>query len=459
MNAPQSLDARLGEILEALLAIARQDFSVRVAARGGHDVLDAIAVGLNLLAEELSSEVASRRELERAHAELKEAEARLIHAGKLAAVGQLASGVAHEINNPAMGLEAALAIIHRAFELVETELSGSQVPRRAVSALRGARAAAEDASEAVTRIRRLTGDLRTFARTDDERFVPVELDEIVSISCRLAEPTVRQRASLELELGDVPAVLGSRGRLGQVVTNLLVNAAQALSEEHPRDQRIRVRTARSGSEVVLSVEDSGPGVPVGLRQRIFEPFFTTKPEGVGTGLGLALVAEIVKAHSGTIRVTDGASGGARFEVRLPVYEKAPEAARSEPPPPPAERIRLLLIDDEPMLRRLFTILLADSCEVVTAENGSKAIELLEQDRAFDVVLCDLHMPTVDGIAVYERVSELAPELVERFVFTSGGAVTARARDFLDRVKPRLLAKPFPPEELFALIRTTARRGP
>jgi len=382
----------------------------------------------------------------------------LVHAGKLAAVGQLASGVAHEINNPAMGLEAALAIIHRAFSAFEAELlKGPLPPEQLAAQLRGARAATEDALEAASRIRRLTGDLRTFARTDDERLVPVLLDEVVAVSCRLAEPTVRPRARLEITLGGVPAVRGSRGRLGQVVTNLLVNAAQAVPEVAPHTQCIRVRTELAGDAVVLSVEDSGPGVPEPLRERIFEPFFTTKPEGIGTGLGLALVSEIVRAHGGRIRVASAAGGGARFEVYLPVGDEPLAELVTPPVVVPESRPRVLLIDDEPMILRLLSILLADSCDVVTAPSGSKGMELLERDRNFDVVLCDLHMPGVDGIGVYERVRELEPPLVERFIFTSGGAVTTRAREFLDRVQPKQLAKPFPPEELLALIRTTARR--
>jgi CheY-like chemotaxis protein len=323
------------------------------------------------------------------------------------------------------------------------------------SQLRAARAATEDATEAAARIRRLTGDLRTFARADDERFAPLDLDDIVAISCRLAEPTLRQGAELELSLGGVPPVLGSRGRLGQVVTNLLVNAAQALPDGPPRAQRVRVRTALAGAEVVLSVEDSGPGVPEALREAIFEPFFTTKPEGVGTGLGLALVAEIVRAHSGSVRALASELGGARFEVRLPVSASAVVAAPAQPPAAAAPRLRLLLIDDEPMILRLFTMLLADSCDVVCAASGAQALELFAHDRKFDAILCDLHMPGVDGIMVHERVQELEPALLGRFVFTTGGAVTARAREFLERVEPQLLAKPFPPEQLLALIRTVA----
>jgi signal transduction histidine kinase/CheY-like chemotaxis protein len=451
MNA--QLDAQLEEILGVLLGIARQDFTVRARVGSAHDSLDAIAVGLNMLAEELQSEVASRRELELAHQELKQAEARLIHAGKLAAIGQLASGVAHEINNPAMALEAAIAIIGIAFDQARARarvtMPEGWIPDATIKAVD---MALQDAGEALDRIRRLTGDLRTFARADDEVLRPVQLDEVIRISCRLAESTVRPRAELVVDLQPVPTVLGSRGRLGQVVTNLLVNAAQAMLESAREQNVIVVSTRVAGDEVLLSIEDSGPGIPVDLRKKIFEPFFTTKPEGVGTGLGLSLVAEIVRAHRGRIEVSTGVRGGARFEIhlpahRMPVIEPAPRPRSSAP-----MYARLLLVDDEPMILRLFTNLLADaSLEVLTAKGGAEAIALLEQDQAFHAILCDLQMPGVDGILVYEAVERIAPALVARFVFTTGGAITMRGRDFLDRVRPRVLAKPFRIDELFALL--------
>jgi signal transduction histidine kinase/CheY-like chemotaxis protein len=455
VSAGAGADARLGEILEVLLAIARQDFSVRAKVGGSQDIADAIAVGLNMLSEELQGEVASRQELEQAHQELKQAQARLVHAEKLAAVGQLASGVAHEINNPAMSLEIAIAVIKRACAEVGRALPGDDVVREQVAA---ARAAVDDAQEAVERIRKLTGDLKTFARPDDEAQRPVQLDDVARVSCRLAAPTLKPSAALVLDLEPVPPVLGNRGRLGQVVINLLMNAAQAMPEGEPGRNIVEVSTRAAGDQVLLSVEDSGPGVPEALRSRIFEPFFTTKPEGSGTGLGLALVAEIAAAHHGRISVTGGARGGARFELSLPA---APGQPAEGPPglvPAASPSARLLLVDDEPLIIRLFGTLLRSTCEVVAAASGEEAVALLERDRAFDVVICDLHMPGIDGIKVYETVERLDPALLARFVFTTGGAVTTRSREFLDRVQPRVLAKPFPVEDLLALIQQMTARG-
>ena len=175
---------------------------------------------------------------------------------------------------------------------------------------------------------------------------------------------------------------------------------------------------------------------------------------MGTGLGLALVADIVQAHRGRIAVTRGQRGGARFEVFLPIDRTARGPAVTRPPAEAPEHVRLLLIDDEPMMLRLLKRLLGRR-EVVTAGGGVEAIELLGRDRAFDVILCDLQMPGQDGAAVYQAVQRLQPELLDRFVFTTGGGVSARAREFLARVQPRVLTKPFAIDELFALINEIA----
>lgn len=446
MTARRDYDGRLEQILEVLRAIARRDFGARVSVSGSGDVVDAIATTLNGLSDELAAEVASRRELERAHSELKQAEARAVHAGKLAAVGQLSTGIAHEINNPATSLEAALAIIQRACDEI-----GPTLP----APLAHTRQAVADAQEAVARIRRLTGDLKTFARTDDEPLRPVRLDEIAGVSCRLVAPMVRHRAELVVELTPVPPILGNRGRLSQVVTNLLVNAAQAVPERAPAEQVVALATRAEGDRVLLTVDDSGPGVPPALRDKIFEPFFTTKPEGIGTGLGLSLVAEIVAAHGGTVDVSDGPRGGARFELSFPAAAGAEAPSSSPPVSVEPVRARVLLVDDEAMIVRLLTALLKDACEVVSATSGGEAVALLERDRNFDAILCDLHMREVDGIDVYHTVRRLEPALIRRFVFTTGGAVTQRGRDFLDSAEVRVLPKPFRTDDLFAIVRELA----
>ena len=205
-----------------------------------------------------------------------------------------------------------------------------------------------DASEGMQRIRAVVRDLRTFSRMDDEAMEAVPLNEVVLAACNLARHEIRYRAELITTLGDVPHVRGNRGRLGQVLMNLLVNAAQAIPEGSEDPQHIRIATRREGGRAVLSVEDSGPGVPDQLKSRIFEPFFTTKPPEIGTGLGLSLVAEIVRRHEGTIEVGVGQYGGARFEIGLPLFEagRARSAESSQRETPAPARARILLIDDD-----------------------------------------------------------------------------------------------------------------
>jgi signal transduction histidine kinase/CheY-like chemotaxis protein len=444
-------DARLEQLLETMLGIARQDFDVKAPVRDDGTVIDAIAVGLNMLAEELRGEVASRRDLERAHEELQHTQAQLVHAGKLAAIGQLAAGVAHEINNPIQGVQFCLSILQRAHaQMLEGLAAGTLAQVRAH--LTSSDVAIRDAQEAIERVRGVTSALQTFARVDDEAFTSVNLAEVVRVACRLGESTVRSRATLELDLPPVPLVKGSRGKLGQVVTNLLVNASQAVPEGTPERQTIRLSLSSMGGQVTFAVDDSGPGVPTGDRRRIFEPFFTTKPAELGMGLGLSLVAEIVKAHGGTIAVSDSTLGGARFEVVLPATTEDSVEPSSAVPSFGVPRPRVLLIDDEDVVLRVLEALLIDDCEVVTARSGQEALGVLGDDSRFDLVVCDLQMAGIDGPKVYETAVARTPALAARFVFVTGGAITARCRTFLDETRVRVLHKPFRIDTLLDLLR-------
>jgi signal transduction histidine kinase/ActR/RegA family two-component response regulator len=462
-------DPRLDGVLEMLLALARLDFAHRIDVGESGDTLDAIAVGMNMLGEELEETAASRRELEAAYRLLQETQAQLIHAGKLAAIGQLAGGVAHEINNPASYVTMGHAVFGRQIVKLRSLLGqrGFQAEQkeellRAVSSMESALA---DATEGMQRIRAVVRDLRTFSRMDDEAMEGVMLNDVVLAACNLARHEIRYRAELVTTLGELPPVRGNRGRLGQVLMNLLVNAAQAIPESSEHAQQIRVLTRREGERAVLVVEDSGPGVPEHLRQRIFEPFFTTKPPEVGTGLGLSLVAEIVRRHDGTIHVGQGRYGGACFEISLPLFEAGRALSTAEAPQtgevvavPPA---RILLIDDDRILLRSVKVLLEPEHEVVTALGGTEALTILERDQDFDLVLCDLLMPRVDGVAVFSALKRAAPQLADRVVFCSGGAVTRRSKEFLALVRNRVLEKPLAHDVLLDAIaqsRTSPRRG-
>ena len=442
---------RLDLILDVLMAFARQDFSPRIPVSPSLDEFDAIATGINMLAEELTGEVASRRELEAAYAALKATQGQLLVAETFAAVGQLASGVAHELNNPSTWVILNLAQVRSL--LAEARRLGPGTP---VDLFGRIDAALGDVQDGMTRIRAVVDNLRSFTRVDHIHG-ELDLNEVVRAACQLAQPSFRGVARLVLSLGELPMLVGDRTRLGQMITNLVVNAAQAIGNGGSNHE-IAITTTDHRDHVVLAIEDTGPGIPAELRERVFEPYFTTKPFEVGTGLGLALVREIVTHHGGDVHIGTSTRRGARVEVKLPVRGgmSAEPARRPASVTTPARGVRLLLIDDEPMLLRSLADLLSNDHATISAQGGEEGLAVLERDRNFDLILCDLQMPSVDGVAVYDVIARTAPELLERFAFMSGGVVTGRAREFMERVRPSVIEKPIDLEALLALVAARAR---
>jgi signal transduction histidine kinase/CheY-like chemotaxis protein len=440
---------RLDSIIEVLIALAKQDFTVRAKVTDQLDDVDAIAVGINMLAEELGGAVASRRELESAYAQLKETQARLVNAEKFAAIGQLAAGVAHELNNPSSWILLGLA--HAQRRVAEARALGVESHAEILADIDST---LSDARAGMERIRVVVGDLRTLSRGDSTETSDICLNQVVELSCKLARPAYQTTAKLVLELGEIPLIHGSQPRLGQLVTNLLLNAVQAIGTAHGE---IVVTTKRVDDYVILSVEDTGPGIPEELRERVFEPYFTTKPVDVGTGLGLALVRNIANAHGGEARVGEGRGRGACIEVLFPVPKSISAVMRAQLPPiESSRRGRLLIIDDEPMLLRAVSSALDGDHDVVVANGGEEAVALLDVDRAFDLIICDLQMPVLDGVAVYEAMAQHAPERLGSLVFMTGGAVTARVQAFLARTRPRVIEKPFDLDVIAALAANAVR---
>jgi PAS domain S-box-containing protein len=390
-------------------------------------------------------------------------QARLLLADRLVSVGTLAAGVAHEINNP-------LAYLMTNLDIVATRRLPDVADR--LRAMGGAAAAIGDeishcveridvAREGAGRVRDIVRDLRSFTRAaDDEQRMPVDVRRVLDASVNLAWNEIRHRARLVREYDDVPPVLASEARLGQVFLNLLVNAAQALQVGGAADHTIRVRTTLDAAgQVVAEVTDTGPGIPAEVRERIFDPFFTTKPIGVGTGLGLWICQGIVASLGGQIAAINPPGGGATFRVTLPAAAdieprdtsstRAPDKAAAHP------RYNLLVVDDEVALGRTLAIALSDSFDVTTAESGRAALERLSSREPFDVVLCDLMMPDVNGMDLHARAVAERPELADRFVFVTGGAFTERARAFVAEVRAPVVEKPFQLDALVALLRQRA----
>lgn len=383
----------------------------------------------------------------------RDGEMQRLQAEKLASIGMLAAGVAHEINNPAAFVLGNIEALAAQIRQVERRL-GTGVDPAARADLEAmifeVTTILQESKEGMARIQRIVRDLSAFSHVDDDTQCVTAVNAGVESTLSLLRNELRHRATVEKDLRAARLVRTSTARLGQVFLNLIINAAQALDEAEVKRNRILVRTYDSGDDVVFEVSDNGPGIAPELLPRIFDSFFTTKPPGVGTGLGLPISQGIVRALGGEITVETQLGRGATFRVRLPA--QAP--VRSEVPAveaaPLYRRRRVLCVDDEALLLKAYRRMLADVHEVVTALGGKDALLILQKQHDFDLILCDLQMPEMSGMELYSAVKAMHPELGDRFVFVTGGAFSAEAKRFLEQAVT-CLSKPFRIEELLAII--------
>jgi signal transduction histidine kinase len=383
---------------------------------------------------------AIERELREAsgRAEQRRLQTRMLLSDRLVAVGTLAAGVAHEINNP---LAYVIGNIDFAIErLTRLRNPGASEVIETLAALRQAQEGAE-------RIRVTARDLMVFCHSDEAERTSVDLERVLDSAIRMAWNEIRHRAELVRVISSLPRVDGNENRLGQVFLNLLINAAQAIAVSPAGKHEIRITAECKNDRVIIEVADTGAGMAPEVQKRVFEPFFTTKPIGVGTGLGLSICHGIISDLGGEISVDSHLGAGTRVQVNLPVG-KLKDSSRPSTPPAPARRVaRILMIDDEPALCQLVQRLLHAEHEVVVQVTAQAALQLLTVDAAFDVILCDLMMPGMTGMEFHEELSRRAPELAQRLMFMTGGAFTTAAQKFLESVPNCLLDKPFSAETL------------
>jgi signal transduction histidine kinase len=384
----------------------------------------------------------------------------LVISDRMASVGTLAAGVAHEINNPLAALMANLAFVSEDVAQLEHDIrahrsaaGAAQEPDWIAARLGKLDEPLRDAHESADRVRDIVRDLKIFSRSDEDKTGAVDVHRVLDSSLRMAWNEIRHRALLVKEYGDVPEVEGNEGRLGQVFLNLIVNAAQATPEGRADKNEIRIVTKLDEQgRVVVEVRDTGEGIPEAVLSRIFDAFFTTKPIGVGTGLGLAICHRIVSGMGGQLTVESQVGKGTVFRTTLPA---ATSRAVEVTPPPPAvisgRRGRILVIDDESMLRTAVRRILSGEHEVIAAINAWDAIARIENGERFDIILCDLMMPEVTGMDLHAEVLRLAPDQADKIVFMTGGAFTSRAREFLDKVPNPRIEKPFKVTVLRALV--------
>lgn len=376
----------------------------------------------------------------------------LIFADRMASVGTLAAGTAHEINNPLAYVTANLD--HMMEGLAEL---GGNAPTTAQLA-----AWAElviETREGAQRIAKVVRGLTRFSRTDQERRVVIDVPSVVELSCKLAFNEIKHRARLVKAYGEIPRVEADSTQLEQVFVNLLVNAAQAVPEGDTEANEICVVTMTDAQgRAVIEVRDTGIGIPETVIGRVFDPFFTTKPIGAGTGLGLSICHNIVTGLGGEITAHRREGGGTIFRVVLPATTAPPKPAHAPAAVAlaPTHRRSVLIVDDEPSVGGAIRRVLQGH-DVTVVTTAKEALTLtLTAERPFDVIFSDLMMPGMSGMDLYDTLAERSPEIVKSIVFITGGAFTADGIAFLDRVPNLRLEKPFDSAAVRAIVQQVGR---
>jgi len=373
--------------------------------------------------------------------------ARLEHADRLAALGTLTAGVAHEIGNP-------LTYVIANLEQTASDLSNalaeprSTIPELVAEALHGAR-----------RIGEIVRDIQTLAHVaNDPSTSLIDLRGCVERTVRMLDHEIRHRAAVLLRLEPTPPVRANGGRVEQVVMNLVMNALHALSEVPSANHLLTISTrALPTGGCRFEVADTGPGVPARLADRVFEPFFTTRAAGVGTGLGLSICRSIIRDAGGEIGVAPAAGGGALFWFELPAADSAEVTpdSRWTPKSSSNRRLTVLAIDDDPHILAVLRRLLGSAYEVITSDDPGELARAVSEHHA-DVVLLDMMMPGVSVAKLLEELRPQNPELVGRVVLVTAGPFTRAEQALVESGVHPVLSKPFTKQQLLEAVSLAAR---
>ncbi len=438
-----SLVLPIDRLRRAAAQMARGDLDVAPVGFFRGDEVAALARAFDRMAARVRSDEA---DLRTAYDRLQQVQSQALQHERLTAIGRVASGVAHELNNPLS------AVLHLAEDL-RAEATVAGLDREALDTI----------ADQARRCRTIVRDLLSFARGQERRPEVAAAPVVLARARAAAEAMLREhRTRLDVTVQpDMATLFTDASGLERVLANLMVNAIHASGE----GGQVRVEVSQVSGGWQFVVEDSGPGIPPEVLPRIFEPFFTTKPEGQGTGLGLAVSLGIVQRQGGTLRAEAGGDGkGARFVVTLPSASAA-AAGRTVKPSEPASietgpeakaRPRVLVVDDERSIRlALGRYLRRTGWAVDEAEDGGAALSLLQKAPVdgYDLVITDLRMPIVSGFEVHDWLAEHRPDLFARLVIATGDVASQPVRAFLNRTPRPVLEKPF---ELSALSDLVAK---
>ena len=418
----------------------------------------------------------------RDESERKRLQGSMAQADRLASMGMLAAGVAHEINNPLAYVRynteslaqdipkladalklAASAIRGQLGEAAYAEIFGANASLVEPAALADVVERTRESLEGIERIVAITRGLSTFSRVEQTNRAKVDVSVAIEVAINMAHNELSHRARLVKEIGPMPSVLASEGKLSQVFLNLLVNAAHAIDEGNVPNNQITVRAWPEADQICVEIIDTGKGIAPENLQKIFEPFYTTKGVGVGSGLGLSISRNILSEFGGSLSVTSELGTGSRFLVRLPAMREfvlqsgqgtAPEGRGSV-------HGRILVVEDEAAINKSLVRLFGHDHQVVSVTSGKEAQDLILSDPNFDFILCDLMMARMSGIEFHAWLVTHDPRLAHQLAFLTGGAFTPKAREYLASVGNLTIEKPFDAKALKCQVSEmirAARRG-
>jgi nitrogen-specific signal transduction histidine kinase/CheY-like chemotaxis protein len=371
-------------------------------------------------------------------------EQQVLNSEKLAAIGELAAGVAHEINNPLQGVTGYAQLLDDRKDLpddVRDDLHRIY----------------NESQRAV----RIVQNLLRFASQQKPAKTALDINEVIKGALELRAYELRTediKVSLQLEPG-LPWVVADYGQMQQVIINIVTNAEQALFSMK-RKGNITIKTEKANNVVRISIADNGPGIPAEYLDRVFDPFFTTKEVGSGSGLGLSMCHGIVTEHGGTILAQSQAGQGATFIIELPLVaeEQGEEQAEivEERTPRRSKKASgtILIVDDEESIRNILTrVLSQEGYQADTAVSGKAALKKLAQ-RAYDLLILDFKMPDMGGRELYGNLKVKYPEMADKVLFSTGDTMTGETHTFITSTGRPFLSKPFNHQELLKLVEET-----
>lgn len=362
------------------------------------------------------------------------AQEQLMISDRMASIGMITAGVGHEINNPLTAVIGNLEMATAAISALPGDMRAQlgELPDEIKEAL-----------EAANRVKQIALDLKVFSGSQADANQALHVEDVLDSAVRMGWSEIRQKARLVKKYGQVPPALGSASRLGQVLLNLIVNAAQAIADGHPDANSITLITRIDDqNRIVIDIEDTGAGIAPSVMQQLFTPFMTTKPVGIGTGLGLSICRRLVTAMGGSIWADSTVGAGTTFHVALPrAQTSSMHIAAASAKSGDTGTARILVVDDEEMIGMILRRALKPH-DITVRSSASDALAQISGGARFDAILCDLMMPGMTGMEFHSALSGRFPDQARAMMFLTGGAFSSETAAFLDSVPNEQLEKPF-----------------